>query len=128
MREVFEHHRLGEHARRGVDDAVDRRPFHAQLGERLVHPTVEGDLVVLLGHELAVHGLGDLDEPDPPMQHDQRKPEFLGGGAGLAGQCGDLRADLHDHPDGTGFGQSTQVEPWRAGECGAGGQHELAAL
>jgi hypothetical protein len=127
MRKVFQHHRLVEHPGGRLDNSDGRDPFHAEVGERLVHAAIEGDLLELLGHDPSMHLLGHFDEFDLAAQRHKRKIKLLGEPLHRLRQWHPGCQFDHD-PECTGGGEAAQVPFGRLAQRRAGGKDQLAAL
>ncbi len=116
--EVLQHDRGVEHVGGLVEDLLDRGPPQAQRGERLVHPLSVGHLGVLVGDDLPMHLLGDVNEPDPAVQHDHRQRQPASRLEDRGRDPVDVRPELDHHTDRPGARQTGQVlvAPGRVGQ------------
>ncbi len=95
-----------------------------------MHATGVVDLRVLLGDDAPVHLFGDLDEPDPPVQHDDGQRQPGGRPQHRGGQFGQMRAQFDDHPGRARRGQAGQigVAGGGIGQRQTGGEDQFATL
>lgn len=102
---VLEHDRVPQGVRQAPQHRLDALPADEQIEQLLLQRVGALQQLVVAAHDRRVYRAGDLDEPHPPAQRDDRQPPALRFYDHAGRDRAERRAELDREPGGVPLGE-----------------------